>query len=164
MKFKVEKGCELYDRLKALHNRIKQVNAQATELVESLGYTRYCRSHWCIAGGISAIEIVNMPSDERTKWTKMFKQSNLFMPRQNKQNSEIWAKIQALPRIEPMELNDILNFRAGASKMLSWSAHPGVIWKEDYILIDVSDEHEYTPVAGMTEILVSEYNALKAMQ
>lgn len=85
MKFKVLKGCELFERLVDLKNKMQIVQRQATELVESLGYTRHCPARYKLAGGVSAIEF---PTADKVKgWVKVTNQNKrLHMPSSSKDN------------------------------------------------------------------------------
>jgi len=162
MKFKINKGTELFEKFQQLKQDIQRVNKEATKLVESFGYTRYCIAPHCLAGGIGAIEILSVPLNDRKKWVRVSKQnSQLWMPRQNRENAELIDEIKRLPKLDYAELNDLIGFKAGATNSFGWATHPGVIWRDEYILIEMADGQIYEPCDGMVEILTSEYQRLK---
>jgi hypothetical protein len=163
MKYKILKGSLLFDKFIELRERMNKVQKEATELVESLGHSRYCPALYKLAGGVSAIEFPN--SEKVAGWMKLTNQNKrLHMPSKIKANEELLNKFKALPTLEFNELNDMINYDSKEAHNLVWSSHPGVIWKSDYVLIDVNENMKYTPVEGMIEILQSEYNDLKSAQ
>lgn len=162
MKFKINKGTELFEKFQQLKQDINEVDQKATELVKSIGHSNHCRAPHYLAGGIGAIEIKGMSLKDRKGWVRVTKQDiNLWMPRNNKENAELIGKIKALPKLDYAALNDLIGFKAGATNSLGWATHPGVIWRDEYILIEMTDGQIYEPCEGMEEILTSEYQRLK---
>ena len=163
MKFKIEKGTGLFEAFLVLKERIRITNAQAFEVVEELGLTRYCPELYCLAGGISAFVIDDFTQFKRKNWAAINarKYSNFFFPKKIKANEALLAKIKALPKLQYNELNDLIQFKAGSTTILGWALHPGVIWRDDFVLIDTTEGQIYEPVADMIEILESEYIRLK---
>jgi hypothetical protein len=160
MKFRVNKGTPLFDKLILLQEKMWDCNNAAYDLVKKMGYKRMRGRGMVLAGGISTIEILGgKPEGWRDN---TYGVSNEYFPKKNKQNKEILAKIKALPVVEYRELNDLVNFDMHDTKSNRISFHPEIIWGDDAILIGISSQYEnYKPVKGMVEILESEYNLIK---
>jgi hypothetical protein len=159
MKYKVLKTSPLGKKLMLLHREMQVASKQADKLVKEFGGKKYCRATGAVAGGISAIEFEEKPKG----WKKVgAKWQSLYMPMRNKK--ELWLKINALPLVDYEAINSILNFSRQTYCKKEGFYHvncPGVLWRKDCILIEVQEELKYKPVAGMKEIMVSEFNKLE---
>lgn len=164
MKYKVLPSCDLYTALTAIQLKMVECNNAANTFVKGLGYERfrlssYRNGHQVIAGGVSSIEIL---TGKPEGWRKAVGHKE-YMPSKLKKNKDLLDKIAALPFVTNSEITDLLkydwrNTTKSAGNRISFC--PGVIWKKKLILIDVADYVKYKPVAGMVEILESEYQKL----
>jgi hypothetical protein len=169
MKYKVEKGTKLFEKLDALGDRMMEVNKAAFTLVKEMGFKEFhtAGTGFVFAGGISAVRSKTKP--EGYVYAFGPSEREAFFPKKNKANKELLAKIEALPIIKADELNTLVNFdpfadtpavtRTGGRNI---SFHPGISWGKEYILIEVSHHYEesYKPAKDMIEITTSEYQKL----
>ncbi len=162
MKFKVLKGTPLFKQLTAVKKEMVRCNDAAYEIIKEFGCTQMRGKFGVIAGGISGIIFQNGKKPPEG-WRYTGESFNEYMPKKNvSANKELNKRIKELPIVEYDALNDPLNFdwhdNDGSRKV---SFHPGIKWKNNYILIDVSKHYpRYKPQEGMIEILESEYNKL----
>lgn len=166
MKYKVKKGTKLYKALLTLRGRMDECrDAVIALLKEQFGegqYRFYYRKD-AMVGGFTGIEMKVRPEG----WGRAFKDvPNVWFPVQNQQNIELLAKIAVLPVVDNSELNRLVNFIPG-TVIIGVKHHfftrPGMILTEDkqYMLIEVPEQMvDYEPVAGMEEIVMSEFNIL----
>lgn len=168
MKFKVLKGTPLFDQLTVIEKKIDSCNKATRLLVERLGFKQFYKKNFVLAGGFYGL----IPLDGKTKpdgysWAFNDRTGNAVMPAKRKANAEILAEIKALPTVEYDELNKVLNYddsisrRPGSSHGVVTSFCPGVVWKKNFILVNVPVySGKYKPPVGMVEILESEYTKL----
>lgn len=160
MKLKIVKGSPLFDALHELWGRMKECNKAADDLVRELGYKEKAINGRRLAGGIDAIE---MEGPKPEGWKKVGDRwQSFYYP--TAKNKEVLRRIQALPTMDNDELNKILNFHSGAKCVgdsLVWISRPGMSFSDDYMLMELSEGHEYKIPEGAEEILESEYLKLK---
>lgn len=171
MKFKVLKGTELFEKLSALGDNIKECDNKSFELAKELGFKNCYGKSFLLAGGLYGL----IPIDGKTKpegyaWAFNDRTGNAVMPIKNrKANKEIIDKIDSLPTVEYDELNNLVNYHRALSNKPNetggtrFSFHPAINWTKEFILIDVpvSNGRKYRPAKDMVEILESEYQKLK---
>lgn len=166
MKFKVVKGTPLFNRLDKLRTAMNMANEAAGKIVDRLGFTKYIHDAGSLAGGIGAIEMA--PETKLPNWTRICRATqttNGYYPSKRKCNLSLLREIQSLPLVKKSLLTDILKYQAqtielpNGSEIMSF--HPGVIWRNRYILVSVPERARYKPVKGMVEITVSQFNKLK---
>lgn len=162
MNYKVNKGTELFDKLKAIEQRVKECNQAAKQWVENNfdEGTKYAQSGYLLAGGLAGVKL-----DEKPKGYKSVGPSwrNLYAPyARNKKVSQEWAE---LPTMKKKEIKDVLNYSGytgvrGDTMVLN--EMPGLFFYDDVILIEASEyATSYKPVEGMVEILRSEFELIK---
>src|ERR1035437_3660461 len=160
MKYKVLKGTALFDKLIAIVDQINKCNQAALDLALSQGAVGLATLGNNRGGGIDAFRFKEEP--DMLLWKQMDKHRyrDLYSPRANKKNNDLFSQIQALPRIGYPEYNAVIGYE---SQWIGISLHQsyGLFQDDDFFLIELSDEVNYTPVADMTEILSSEYKTLK---
>lgn len=164
MRYKILKGCKLFDRLIALQEKCQEANKAAFDFAKKLGSDEIVSDINInnLAGGISGIKLNEKPQGWKLAAPKYY--SNVYFPKNTKANKEILESIAYLPVVKNEELNKILNYNMWAreknDKRVSFN--PGVYWNsEDVIFVAVAEQVKYTPVEGMIEITVSEFNQLK---
>lgn len=159
MKFKIPKGTPLFDTLKEVAKKMKEVNAEAQKIVDEIPDTEgFSPSNHGIAGGIKGIAFKEY-SKKKEGWNKMESGvSKWFMPKAA--NKELWAKIRALPVLSKDEVNKPLNFSFGMfGNMEIWHT-PKIMFKKSAILVQYPDMWKGTPPADAVEILASEWNKI----
>jgi len=166
MKFKVEKGTPLFDKLKDLGERMKAANKEAFSLCTEMGFKQMRPAPHALAGGISSFYSKTKPTN--FVCTVNAKSPNDFFPKRRvNANKELLARIDKLPVIDYNELNKLINYDGWNSDKFNErggryvSMHPGISWHKDHVLLDVAEYVKYKPVKGMVEITVSEYNKIK---
>jgi aconitase B len=154
MKYIIKKGTPLFDRLTTLKEKMKEVNKVRHEFLHQYAdEIEYYERYHAIAGGIEAICFKSNPDPKQ--WKKFDKDA--FSPK--KSAKELWDKFYGLPYVHNNEFNDIIGFKkafVGNRVVL----RPALNIQDDYYLISVDTEIEYTPVEGMEEIKDSEYKEL----
>lgn len=163
MKFKILKGTELFNKLKALQLKCQNANKAAFDLAGEFGSKEILPSPSInvIAGGLSGMKLDAPPAG----WKLASKYHyTTYYPKRTKANKDLIERIEALPKIKTEELNEIIGYnpfnRSEDERRISFC--PGVYWHyEDFILVSVAEYVEYTPVADMIEITVSEFNKLR---
>jgi hypothetical protein len=162
MKFKVLKGTVLFDKLLAIVIQIHECNQQAHDLALEQGAIGVATTGNNRAGGIDAFRFKYDTEPDVLLWKQVDKYhyADLYSPRANKKNNNLFSQIQALPRIGYKEYNAVIGYE---QQWIGLSLHQsyGLFQDDDFFLIELSDEVNYTPVADMTEILSSEYKTLK---
>lgn len=154
MKYKVNKGTELFDKLVAFQSKMTEVNNKALELCKELGGKRFSVNGE-IAGGISSIEFDEQPKGWRKTSLKGF-----YQPSDFKKNKEVIDKMRSLPRLSFKDFNEIVGYELQfVGNMIC--TMPQVFWKKDFVLLSFNEAAKYTPVEDMEEITVSEFNSLK---
>ena len=154
MKFKVEKGCQLFDQLIDFQNRLNDVRKQSSEYCNSVGSKRYAPKNDCVDGGIGAIQFDTAP----TGWRCVEKMRGLYFP--DVGNKAELEKIRQLPFITNDDFNGLFGFESQfvGLKFLSRAGYR--LFNEEIALINIPTEAEYTPKDGMVEILESEYKEI----
>jgi hypothetical protein len=160
MKYKVLKGTALFDKLIAIVDQINECNQQALDLAHSQGAVGLATLGNNRGGGIDAFRFKEEP--DMLLWKQMDKHRyrDLYSPRANKKNNELFSQIQALPRIGYPEYNAVIGYE---SQWIGITCHQsyGLTQDDEFFLISVFDESKYTPHPDMIEILGSEFNLLK---
>lgn len=161
MKFKVIPGNELFDKFQKIRKDWTSANEAAGEWIEkNFGEDiKWAGKLGVLGGGIGGINFDKKPDGfchVGKKWHM------LFMP--YARNKKMWKEIDSLPVVEMSVLKDLLkygNYSGASEGGLFFSTYPGILIKDDVVLIDVIESiTEYTPVPNMIEILISEYNQL----
>jgi hypothetical protein len=152
MVFKVSKGCELYDKLKALMDRVNECDRAADALAKELGGTSCRKGYWTIGWGLSAITMPVKPKGWKNAHRDLVGE---YMP--SASNKEVVKKINELPKVEYNDLNSLVGYHNAFG-------HPGINVRDDYAFLTFSDKQadKLTPVDGMVEITVTEYKRLTA--
>jgi len=157
MKFKIKKGTRIFNRLDAIYARMKNCKNAAKALAEKHGWKEWYKKPGAAAGGIGGVKLDQKP--EGWKLAAPRQSKRFFYPKQVKANKDILEELNALPVVMISEISDALGYGLQVGPQLQISRCPGVIWRDEYILLDVHDWCEWRPEEGK-EILVSEYNEL----
>ena len=167
MKFKVEKGTELFDKLVSVKDKMDKAQTAAEKLGKELGGEAvYSRRYINVAGGIDAIRFAYTTEPDKELWMKPDRHNSprLFYPRSskkaNKQNQPIHDKIRALPVVTEDEYNDIIGFKYHWVGLRNYRTYNLFIY-DTYAIIETGEGADYKPIEGMVEILESEYYKLK---
>lgn len=160
MKYKIVKGSELFNQLTALHKQVLEIRKATDEIINEFGVTEWVGTdRGSLAGGITAFKMDKMPEG----WKRVYQQRyyNAYFPKSIPANKALLARISALPTIDKSSLNEIVGYQP---QWIGFTHHRavGVKWGNDFHLIQVAEETEYTPMEGMEEITVSEFNRLCA--
>lgn len=155
MHYKIVKGTPLFKSLDDLRQRMADCNKVAAKLAKKLGGKAWVYDRYYLGGGLSAVEF-----DEKPAGWKMVGRpwQNLYMPLANKKI--LWDEISALPTIEKDEMQALLHYKSQSfedSGNIVWSDLPGIYFRKNAVLIEIRAEASYKPVAGMKEILHSEF-------
>lgn len=154
MKFKIEKGCTLFDQLIYFQNRLNEVRKQSSEYCTSVGGKRYAPKSDCVDGGIGAIQFDKQPNG----WKCVEKMRRLYFPKAT--NKIELENIKKLPIITDAEFCDIFGFKSQFVG-LRFLTRPGYrMFNEEIVLVTIPTEAEYTPKDGMIEIMESEYKEI----
>jgi hypothetical protein len=167
MKFKILKGNPLFDGLAEIREQIKVAYIANKALAAEYGSDGVASHNHYLAGGIKAFHFQSgeLPFPN---WKPMERgYTNWYMPKspKNKRDPlhEVWAKINALPKVDDKGLQELLQYSIGLSgdgNAISIFSRPGVSWHEDYILVKFPDGANYKPVEHMIEITDSEFKEL----
>ncbi|WP_285055169.1 hypothetical protein [Pedobacter ginsengisoli] len=160
MKYKILKGSETFKKLVDLNQEIRRCNKASTDLAKEIGGDEkgtILGHSFHIAGGLSGVKMASKPDGWRDASKNYY---GYFFPKINKVNKPILDKIKALPVVSYDDLNKIVGFSFQSHDM-TWFNCPGVIWKEELILMEVDYRCSFTPNEDMTEILESEFMKLK---
>lgn len=163
MKFKVLKGTQLFDALTAVNKRMYEAKAEADKLVESLSINieDTATKGYNLAGGIDAF---HCPDGTPEGWKSVGESyQKLYYPKV-KGNTKLLEQIAHLPIVKYDDINILIDFHPSGYTSpagLVWSKGPGIVWAENYVLIETSEGFPYKPVKDMIEITVSEFEALK---
>jgi len=164
MRYKIAKNRTLFRNLVELHKEMKRCDRAAFKVCKDLGYKKYTRKFHSVAGGISSFVLPAGPVVKPDGWRWVFGKASVF-PSKLKKNADLLACIAALPFVHYEDLNKLFEYdwrKQRVNLTGKFSMHPEVSWHKDYILVAVSDNMVYEPVADMKEILYSEYETLKA--
>ena len=162
MKYKILKGTELFKNLSSLKKKMVDVRKQSNELAVEFGGIASATNGRYLAGGMDAVEFKEKPEGWRSVGNSW---QNLYYPKADKKNKEIHAKIQALPKIEFEDLNELVGFTGQFCSDDRGIAHVksvSIKWHKDFILMETAEGTEYNPVDGVIEILGSEYDKLSS--
>lgn len=156
MKYKISKGCYLFDKLMEVGRRMIECNAQARQMVRNIkGAGKFHIARNAIAGGISCIRFKEKPLG----WVRYSrKYQGLYKPAAK--NKIYHTLIGSLPVVESEEVAKLLKFKDQTyfvDDTMHWISCPGVRWKKNFILVSVPSEVKYKPLPGMKEILESEF-------
>lgn len=155
MKYIIRKGVPLFDRLQLLYQKMKEANAATRDFLSRFGKeVEYYPAPHCLAGGVQSICFPHNPNSELWK-----RGAGGYIPKKNAKDLQF--EFYDLPVVKNNELNSLVGF-----KNMSWAGkrvwfRPAWTVGDDYHLIDVNSDIDYTPVEGMEEILESEFKALK---
>jgi len=160
MKYKIVAGSSLFDQLTDLFKRLEQCRASTHAIADEFGAKQWLgSSKRPLAGGISGFMLDKMPEG----WKRVSAPNlSTFFPKSIPANKALLARISALPIIERDVLNEIVGFKEQWIGLTRYSS-PGIKFGYDFHIMEVSEETKYTPIDGMEEITVSEYNRLKAI-
>ena len=158
MKFKINKGTQLFEKLTAIHAKMKACSIAAKAIANKYGWETWWQSSYCAAGGISGIQLPEKP--DGWKLASPRQSRSMFYPKIIRQNKALLAELDALPVVKVEEISITLKYGLQIGPNLQISRCPGVVWFDDYILIDSPDWLDWKPEGG-EEILTSEYNELK---
>jgi hypothetical protein len=154
MYFKIEPGNATYEKVKQTLAKCILYNQKAKSLAKELGFEKFGISKHHRAGGISCFESNTKPEGFVTVGKKW---QNLFYPKSK--NKEVIEKIKELPVMSFEEFGDAIGFKP-QFKGLNYHRAYGLKQVDDFFLIEIDDNCDYTPVDGMIEILASEYKSL----
>jgi hypothetical protein len=165
MKFKVLKGTKLFDILDKIGDDCMVATREARKIVEELGFEKWRQQTFCLAGGISAFHAPKGKPDGYV-YAYSNRDRTAVLPKKIKSNKELLERIEKLPEVKYEALNKPLNydgfksdkFNERGAKYISMA--PGIVWRKNYILLDMHDYIDYKPVKDMIEITTSEYKKL----
>ncbi|PRY33861.1 hypothetical protein CLV58_11910 [Spirosoma oryzae] len=159
MKYKVMKGSQAYTDLTHIKDRIHQSDEVSKQLVDELGATEWLNGGFSyLTGGMLGIRFSSQPDGWKPVYTS--KHQNCFFPKKLKKNEALLTRIEAIPKVTIWELNQAVGYQHQTIGD-RFIATVGVTWGTDYHLLSVKEDCEYTPLDGMEEITVSEFNRLK---
>ena len=162
MKYKItpESNKDLFDKITALFKRGEECNKAANDwIINHFGeFKPYAIPYSSMFGGILAVRLDKKPDGWRVEGKDW---QNLFAPKAN--NKKVLAELKQLPMVKSDELKELLSYKnySGPSSNrfgFTMNSRPGVIVEDEYILLDASNQ--WKPIAGVVEILESEYNML----
>lgn len=159
MKFKINKGTPLFEKLTTIHAKMKACSIAAKAMANKYGWETWWQGSYCAAGGISGIQLPEKP--DGWKLANARHSHSMFYPKAIRANRELLAELDALPTVKVEEISAALDYGLQMGPRLQISRCPGVVWFDDYILIDSPDWLDWKPKGG-EEILVSEYKKLNA--
>ena len=169
MKFKVLKGTTLFNKLMVLRRDMIAAEQAAADLAAEFGSDTFIasREFQVIAGGLEGIMMDNKPAT----WVKAFPKHypDVYIPAAGKpENRDILARIAALPVVRSHDYNTIIGFKPQEIRLegkltVTLVSNCSLALKEGMFLIACNPNAEYEPVAGMTEILESEFKKLMAL-
>lgn len=148
MYYKILNDNELFVRFNSLKADIDAARAAAKKLVIKIGGEKYAPAPFVLAGGISGIESYPKPDN----WVWVNRKACLCMPKEKK----ILDAIKELPIVPLSALQELVGYK-------SMFAHPGVIWRDEYVLVHLPETlmESFTKPDEFIEILYSEYCELK---
>ncbi|MBD2700108.1 hypothetical protein IC229_05645 [Spirosoma sp. BT702] len=161
MKYIVLKGSETFEKLLAIRKRIDQSDAIARELVAEFGATEYLGGGSdYVAGNLQGLRLQQKPEG----WKQVYanRHHNCFFPKSNKQNKPLLDRIAAIPKVSTSELNNCVGFKrqwVGLTRL----NRIGAKWGDDFILVEISEEATYQPLADMEELTITEFKRLVAI-
>ena len=159
MKYIVRKGTNTFDRLTEIGERVKAIQTLNRVIVDELDGNYYIScSGGLIAGPLEGIELKQKPEGWKQVYANVAQ--NMFFPKSVKQNKELLTRIATIPVVKRSEVNEIVGFK---NQIVGrrYIQTIGLIWGQDFHLVGIDDEVDYTPLADMDEILTSEYKRLK---
>lgn len=159
MKYQIKKGCELFDKLTELNERMLLVHKTAQEYATSLGGGKVATTGRYLSGGIDAIEFEKKPEG----WRHVGRDYQmLFYPKTSLK--KVIEEIRKLPIIEFDELNALVGFSApqtvSNANGLTWVKSVSMYWHKNFILMETVDGTTYNPIENVVEILGSEFDKL----
>lgn len=170
MYFKVEKGCDLFDRLWEIQTKMRDVTEKASEFVKSLDVDGVDHDEWyarpfVLSGGVAGI-IVEGSAPEG--WVPMNSHTkNGYRPhRTKKSQSTIRNSMKNLPVVDYKELNEVLDFESGIFGRRLFDAPSPVYWGKEFVLFGISDRYldeggTYEHPDNAQEITRTEFEQLK---
>lgn len=162
MKFKISKGCDLYDELVAIQKKGSAAINAANKLCKQLGANSYIPEREAAWGGIMAFEFKDTPP-EGFKPVYKKHQDNLYYPKATKKNKPLHVQINTLPSITYDQINKLVGFKqqtVTTKGNLYWINTVTIVYKTGYILMATASGTRYKPKPGMVEIVESEYERL----
>lgn len=164
MVFKILAGTELYDKILAISERMREAHNASLEVVKRLGYTSYIKASDCVMGGISGIKI---PDGRPYGWKRTHRNSfdDCYMPANVSKNKDLIKEIESLPVVTIGEYNKIFEYDYMDLVLANkcYVVRPGFkINKDKYIVVDFGCVYTYQPLADMVEITREEYDKLVA--
>lgn len=159
MKYIVEGSTDLYQKIKDVFDHANTIRTKCVDLCNQLGAETFASDTSYIAGSIVGFEFNEKPEG----WKQVLKRrySNMYFPKSIKPNRDLINQIESIERVSTKPLKDLLEYGNYLGPGGRFSTIPGMYMKNGFILIDVPDWADYTPVEGMTEILVSKWKKLK---
>ena len=162
MFFKLEKGCDLFDKLTKIHSRMVTAHQAAHDIIVELGAESWTKSPCTLAGGISGVVFDNPPPNWKKVWG-----GKAYYPYKNRSAvADIRKRFQDLPLVKNEDLNDILNFTSGVYGKYFLDRPGPVVWGEDVILYAISDKYVdqvgYEAPENVIEITKTEFDKLHA--
>jgi hypothetical protein len=154
MKYIIKQGSDLFNKLKELQAKMKEVIEAQQKFLSQFGEKIEYYPRWhCIAGGVDGICFNKNPDPKL--WKKFDRDG--YTPK--KSAKKLYEEMNSLPVVTNNEFNDLIGFKkAFLGKRVLF--RPAVKFEDDYVLVSVDTEVNYTPVEGMEEILDSEYKEL----
>src|SRR6476620_6393552 len=161
MKFKVKQDSPTFTAIMEMMKEINAVNKVAKDLFKETHAITYTPLGGKLAGGISAFIFPKRPKGYKPVGPK---ERNLSYP--NFSNRGMLKKINDLPVLEYSVLNDIIGFQAPQhlereEPTIKIVYSPGVIVRNDEILIDITEGCFYDGHPDLVEILESEFLEIK---
>jgi len=160
MHFKIEEGCELFDKFSELREEmIKCHNASIDFIKENIGNDHpfvpdYVKG---LAGGIIAVQF-----DEKPRGWVVWKNDHhpdMYKPHKSmKEVVDIREGIENLPLVEKSAVNELLGLEEEYGNKVLF--HPAFGFRDDMVYVSLPDyvtPDKYKPIEGMVEITHSEY-------
>ncbi|RCR69438.1 hypothetical protein [Larkinella punicea] len=159
MRYIIKSGTELFSALWEFNHKINAIQKDCFALAKELGSesSQIAFVKGSAAGGITGFNFPEKPEGWKLTCEQNFE--SYYFPKQSKVNQPLIDRIQAIPLVMKDEINTLIGFKSQWSG-LSYMRYVGVIWQPDFILIQIPEEADYSPAAGMEEITVSEHKRL----
>lgn len=156
----------MFDNLQALYVRIEAAREIIRRLVTEVGAKGHAVNEDYLCGAVVAFHFGETPPADLNNWVHQNNHAGWYSLRRSRKKSALRERIKDLPSIRNDELLNLLQLKGfqfcGEGQSLTLFRRPGINWGRDVILLSVPDGVKYAPIDGVEEILVSEFNQLKA--
>lgn len=159
MYFKILPDTKLFDDLTEINKGMIAAKAAIIDTLKQMGFTgKYASSSGSY--NLVSCDAIEIEGGKPEGWKVMgSKWQQLYWPLAS--NKKALQQLSALPSIKNEVINDRLKFSFSLGDNLEMYHRPGVQWHKKFILVETVSA-KYKPVAGMIEILESEFNKLKS--